>query len=109
MTHPHDPSEIKNLLNRLRPKIAGRVPAWVAAACLSCGLATACTTPGDSGTTPDTGGVREPAPPDEPAVKKSADMYAAPDDSMSTDMGPCHECMEYAAPMPEYGGPPTDE
>ncbi len=105
----HDPSEIRTILGGLRPRITSRVPVWVAAACLSCGLATACTAPKDTTTTPDTAGPREPTTPDEPAGKKGADMYAAPDDGMGTDMGPCHECMEYAAPpVAEYGGPPIE-
>lgn len=110
MSHSHDPEAIKNHLHSLRPRVTGRVPAWVAAACLSCGLATACTTPTESGTTPDTAVPREPSTPDEPAGKKGADMYAAPDDGMDADMGPCHDCMEYAAPpVAEYGGPPMED
>jgi hypothetical protein len=48
--------------------------------------------------------------PDEPDGKKGADMYAAPDDGMGSDMDVCHECMEYAAPpVAEYGGPPMED
>jgi len=104
----HDPAAIHERLAALSPRAAGRVPTWVAAACLACGLATSCTSPKQ--TTPDTASPRQPVP-DEPAGKPGVgDMYAAPKDDMGADMDVCHECMEYAAPpVAEYGGPPVED
>ncbi|MBU1070279.1 hypothetical protein KJ975_11995 [Myxococcota bacterium] len=110
MNSSHNPVEILEKLNHLRPKARSRIPSWVAAACLSCGMATACTTPAETPTTPDSAGPQQPMTPDEPDSKKGVDMYAAPDDGMSSDMDVCHECMEYAAPaVAEYGGPPMED
>lgn len=101
----HDPKELRERLRSLRPRVTGRVPAWVAAACLTCGLV-ACTGSGE--TTPDTAGPRQPVT-DEPAGK-TGDMYAAPGDGMDADMDVCHQCAEYAAPpVTEYGGPPMED
>ncbi len=101
----HDPQVMRERLLALRPRAAIRVPAWVAAACLSCGLA-ACT--GSGSTTPDTAGPRQPVTDEPPA--KDGDMYAAPADGMDADMDVCHECAEYAAPpVTEYGGPPMED